>query len=351
MNAAILDKLICPVTRHDKLSYRILKGDEQDIEDAIVWNTATGQWYFVEGRLLDLLPPEFSYPEDRRRFFDQYKDTFNACGLSLEKENDGSTHEGSERTQSVLEQQEHFDQYSGSETQTYTEYENSPFWKAADAITFERWKQVLEASNPSGKLLVDIGSAQGRSCQYFSNAPLDIVGLDISKECLRQAIDRYPAGKSRAHYHFIATDCSRFPFQDASVDYVLIYGVLHHLPDPSESCAEIIRTLRPGGLYFGSENHKSILRFLFDLLMILKPQWYEKAGAEPLLSRKDLHSWLSDEHMHKDWKYSIYVPPHLINALGNHYGNAFLRLTDKFFSTCPLFDKAAGLITLVGTKR
>ena len=70
--------------------------------------------------------------------------------------------------------------------------------------------------------------------QYFRDHEFDIVGLDISKECLKLAVKRYPFGKSKARYHFIATDCSLFPFQEEVVDYVLIYGVLHHLPKPKK---------------------------------------------------------------------------------------------------------------------
>ena len=47
---------------------------------------------------------------------------------------------------------------------------------------------------------------------------------------------------------------------DSSFDYVLIYGVLHHLPDAGFACREVARTLKPGGIYFGLENNETIFR-------------------------------------------------------------------------------------------
>jgi SAM-dependent methyltransferase len=325
-----------------------LEGTNDDIIDAIVWNKETKDWYFVEERLLDLLPPAFSYPQDRKLFFQKYENSFTQLGLQLDE---GISKEFNKTAKSVLEQQEHFDEYSGSEKQSYSEYENSPFWKAADNITYSHWNKILHYSSPKDKLLVDIGSAQGRSCQYFHDHEFDIVGLDISKECLRLAIKRYPFGKSKARYHFIATDCSLFPFQEEVVDYVLIYGVLHHLPKPGESSAEIVRILKKNGLYFGSENHKSILRFIFDFLMLIRPQWYEKAGSEPLIGREDYDKWIKDDQMEKDYSFSVYVPPHLVNLLGHKIGRYFFKFTEMICNKLSFFNKFAGLITIVAKKR
>ena len=67
---------------------------------------------------------------------------------------------------------------------------------------------------------------------------------------------------------FLTADGSTaFPFRENSLDYVVIYGVLHHLPNPGAAFREAIRVLKPGGVYFGSENNRSAFRGLFDLMM------------------------------------------------------------------------------------
>lgn len=347
MNVVIIEKLTCPVDKGDPLKVKILRGSDDDVIDAIVWNSRSGNWYFVENRLLDLLPPAFSYEADRKEFYKLYQDEF----ASLKLEFEWNTTLEDKNKSAVLEQQEHFDEYSSSDVQTYTEYENSPFWKAADEITFDRWISLIKKRSNGRQLLVDIGSAQGRSCQYFHDLDLDIVGVDVSKKCLAEAVKRYTEEPTKANYHFIVADCSSFPIKDESVDYVLIYGVLHHLPDPGKACIDIIRILKKDGLYLGSENHKSCLRFMFDLLMLLKPQWYEKAGAEPLISQKDYNQWLPEELMSKHFVFSIYLPPHLINILGHKYGRSLLRVSDHLLSKMAFFNITAGLITLVGIKR
>ena len=95
----------------------------------------------------------------------------------------------------------------------------------------------------------------------------------------------------------MAADATRFPVRTASLDYVLAYGVLHHVPDPPRVCREIDRVLRPGGLYLGSENGTSVFRGLFELLQRLRPQWYEEAGPEALFSARSFDAeLLGDGH-------------------------------------------------------
>ena len=75
-----------------------MEGTNDDIIDAIVWNKKTKDWYFVEERLLDLLPPAFSYPQD-----ENFQNTsVTELGLQLDE---GSSKEFNETAKSVLEQQ------------------------------------------------------------------------------------------------------------------------------------------------------------------------------------------------------------------------------------------------------
>ena len=81
-----------------------------------------------------------------------------------------------------------------------------------------------------GGTLLDIG------CGFFSNkfpfgSDVTYVGLDIS--------DRARDVRADAH---------RLPFADASVDWVLLVGVLEHVDDPDRVLAEARRVLKPGGL-------------------------------------------------------------------------------------------------------
>jgi SAM-dependent methyltransferase len=247
-----------------------------------------------------------------------------------------------------LKQQQHFDWYAHNTTQSYSEYEQTPFWSAVDQLTFEPWRKEIT----SGSWLLDIGSAQGRSTLKLLDLDINIIGFDVSKNLVRQAIQRYRSRAHRARAFFFAADGSALlPFVDEAFDYVLVYGVLHHLPDPGLTCREITRVLKPGGIYFGSENNRTVFRAAFDLLHKLSPIWHEEAGPQPLISNADLHDWFRSTVMSIDTKTSVFLPPHLINHLPRPFGYCLLRSADRIAQSIPGIRPNGGLILIHGNKR
>jgi SAM-dependent methyltransferase len=135
-----------------------------------------------------------------------------------------------------------------------------------------------------------------------------------------------------------------------SFDYVLVYGVLHHLPDPETSCHEIARVLKPGGVYFGNENNRTIFRTVFDALQRVIPIWHEEAGPEALLSGRRLGEWFAGTGVEIAAKCSVYLPPHLINLLGSDAGYRLLRFFDLAGQSLPFMRHNGGLILIRGKK-
>jgi SAM-dependent methyltransferase len=69
-----------------------------------------------------------------------------------------------------------------------------------------------------------------------------VFGIDAAEGLVRRAHD--------AGLPAIAGSALSLPFADASLDFVYVVGVLHHLPDiaaQETACLEILRVLRPGG--------------------------------------------------------------------------------------------------------
>ncbi len=236
--------------------------------DALYWCAQCSCWYPQEDGLLELLVERLAYAEDRRRFWSRYRRGLEAKGLTENK--DASP--GDDRDATILHQQEHFDWYADNPRQTYSQYEQLSFWQALDAITFERWRRQIRP----GSRVLDIGCAQGRSTFKLLDPHIDVVGLDISKSLVRQALER---AAPRARVTFLVADATALPFDDESFDYVLTYGVLHHLPDPASVCRDISRVLKRGGTFFTSENNRTVFRSVFELLQRFRPQWYEEAGG------------------------------------------------------------------------
>ena len=342
MNRDVLQLLRCPACGNRELSCSVFREDvEGKILDGVVWCKVCHTWYPIEDGLLELLAGDLAYRNDRARFWVNYSDRLRALGL-------GADEDVPERAENELQikQQAHFDWYANNEEQTYSEYEQMSFWLAADTIAYELWRQEMRP----GKWLLDVGCGQGRSTFKVMDLALGIVAFDVSKRMIRQAIDRYREGNYSAKTTFLAADASRFPFVDTSFDYVLIYGVLHHLPDPASTCQEVARVLKSGGIYFGQENNRSAFRAVFDLLQKLNPIWHEEAGPEALISARNLERWFEGTGMRIASQTSIFLPPHLINLAGEKIGYGLLKMTDRVGKATPFLRDNGGIRLIRGVK-
>jgi SAM-dependent methyltransferase len=186
-----------------------------------------------------------------------------------------------------------------------------------------------------------VGCAQGRST-FRVNAPdLTVIGFDVSKQLVRQAIER---ARGRRSMSFFVADATRMPIVDASIDYVLIYGVLHHLPKPDRICGEAGRVLKVGGALFCSENNDSIFHPIFDWLQRISPIWYEEAGEHSHIQTEELQAWLEHAGFRPRVWSGVFVPPHLVNLLPPRVGRGLVAITDRAFGSIPWLCDQGGLI-------
>lgn len=342
MTPDVLQLLCCPTCdSRNRLCWSVFKeGLKSEVLDGVVWCKRCRNWYPIEDALLEFLPSRLAYSNDRPQFWKNYANELKALGLRFDLESDGL------KSELQLKQQTHFDLFADDEKQSYTSYELTPFWLAADALAFDEW---LKTVSP-GKWLLDVGCAQGRSTFKWMDLDLNIVGFDISKRMIRQAIDRHRKGNYRANAVFFVADASRFPFADESFDYVLLYGVLHHLPNPKFACQEIARVLKSGGVYFGQENNRSAFRALFDLLQRLKPLWHEEGGPEEVFSAKQLESYFRSTDVHIVSKTSVFLPPHLIDLMPERTGQRLLAVSDSIGQAIPFLRNHGGAILIRGVK-
>lgn len=340
LRANHLALLRCPSCSGEPLDHRALQvGSNGELLEGIVWCRSCRMWYPVEDGVLDLLLGELAYAQDRERFRERHAAAFAALDLPPTP-----VAAGPAKLQSV--QQAHFDWYATNTKQSYLAYEQMPFWRCVDALTFEAWKGQL---NP-GSLLLDVGCGNGRSTFKLMDLDLEILAFDVSKEAIRQALRRQREGRFAARAVFFVADATRFPLRTAAMDYVLVYGVLHHVPDPHVACREIARVLRPGGRYFGSENNETVFRRAFELLQRLWPIWYEEAGPEALISERTLTENFSDTDVRVRTRTFVFVPPHLVNLLPLRVGRGLLELTDRVGGVLPWIRSNGGLILIEGIK-
>jgi SAM-dependent methyltransferase len=81
-----------------------------------------------------------------------------------------------------------------------------------------------------------------------------IVGLDISRAMLEVAARRV---KGYSNVILVRADAHSLPFADEVLSGVNNSGALHSYDDPKEAFKEVLRVLRPGGVYVASTFSKS----------------------------------------------------------------------------------------------
>jgi len=341
MNPQLLPFLRCPVSFATDLAIEVLDQDQAgDVIEGIVYSPSQGYWYPIEDRVLDLLTGNIANHEDLRRFSVKHENELRRLGLRS-----APAAEESLEDQLKLKQKHHFDWYASNNEQTYSSYEQMPFWRATDDLIFDSWRKKVEPA----KWLLDVGCAQGRSGYRFADCDLNIVGFDISKQCVRQAVARYKADRFAARMTFLVGDGAASPFVSESFDYILVYGVLHHLPDPGKACRDIARLLKPNGQYFGVENNATFVRPLFDWIQKFTPLWHEEAGPQALMSAANFREWFKSTEVSITTRTSVFMLPHVVNLFGDK-ARQFLATTNKIGLRLPFIRDNGGLIVIEGIR-
>ncbi len=104
-------------------------------------------------------------------------------------------------------------------------------------------------SQAVGNDVLDIGCSQGIACLILGREGFRCTGIDLEAASLtvaREALDKED-DIVRQRVTFRLADASQLPFEDGSVDTVLLGEVLEHLVHPARILSETRRVLREGG--------------------------------------------------------------------------------------------------------
>jgi len=131
--------------------------------------------------------------------------------------------------------------------------------------------------------LLDIGFGAGTILDVASQHGWKSHGLEVSKPAVDQARIR--------GYEVFHGGLREAKFPDHYFDVITASEILEHLPEPEADLREIVRILRPGGLFWGTTPSARGLSFRLLKLnwSVLSPpehiQLYSKAGAMILLTK------------------------------------------------------------------
>lgn len=112
-----------------------------------------------------------------------------------------------------------------------------------------------------------------------------IILSDISEGMLRDA--RRAIGSDDPRFSFAVFDCHQLPYEDQSYDLVIANHLLFYCDDIPQVCREVLRVLKPGGIFicsaYGRHHMVEVSRLVqeFDSRIVLAAnKLYERFGYE-----------------------------------------------------------------------
>ena len=187
-------------------------------------------------------------------------------------------------------------------------YEQHPFptYEATDSpeslrrkARHGRFAALLDRQIPYDALILDVGCGTGQLPIFLSLAERRTVGVDFSFSSLREG-KKFVGRFSLKNVDLIQMDLFWLGFREASFDYVISTGVLHHTGDPYAAFQGLCRLVKPGGyLLIGLYNRYA------RIPLILRRQIFRLMGGrfeglDPVLrgdgeeGRK--HIWFMDQY-------------------------------------------------------
>lgn len=117
----------------------------------------------------------------------------------------------------------------------------------------------------AGANVLEVMCGSGGITDFLLANQAEVTGLDISEKELRIFREKYPDCKT------ICASILNTKIENETFDCVVVVGGLHHLhPNLSAAIEEMIRILKPAGLFCFAEPHKGSF---FD---VLRRQWYKR---------------------------------------------------------------------------
>ncbi|MEI6378423.1 MAG: class I SAM-dependent methyltransferase [Candidatus Falkowbacteria bacterium] len=107
-----------------------------------------------------------------------------------------------------------------------------------------------------GKVVLDVASGEGYGSAMLAKTAATVTGVDISEEALSKARAKYA---HLSNLHFVADSAqSLAKIASQSIDLVVSFETIEHLPDYQQYLIALARVLKPNGLALISTPNKEL---------------------------------------------------------------------------------------------
>ena len=115
----------------------------------------------------------------------------------------------------------------------------------AERGAFHTARYLFACDLVAGQRVLDIACGTGYGSQLLSEQgkAAEVIGVDISYEAVGYAARRHSSRNTR----FLAGSATEIPLPEKSVDVVVSFETIEHIPEDSQVISEFARVLRPGG--------------------------------------------------------------------------------------------------------
>jgi ubiquinone/menaquinone biosynthesis C-methylase UbiE len=126
-------------------------------------------------------------------------------------------------------------------------YSRWQYEKGGDTIKFflefADEKQIFD-----GKTVVDIGcGAAGKTMYYAGLGVKKIYGIEVLEKYRREAEELAAELGAADKFEFICADGAQMPFENNSIDTIIMNDAMEHVDEPQAVLTECLRVLAPGG--------------------------------------------------------------------------------------------------------
>ncbi|MGH7066939.1 MAG: class I SAM-dependent methyltransferase [Acetobacteraceae bacterium] len=141
--------------------------------------------------------------------------------------------------------------------------------EVTDAALTRRFVDAL--GDAAAGLVLDVACGPGIISAALAATARAVLALDLTPDMLRQAHLRCAAAP-RKNVFFIEGDATRLPFAPAAFDAVVTRLSVHHFSQPARPISEMVRVLRPGGVFVladvisSEDRHESDLHNAIEVL-------------------------------------------------------------------------------------